>query len=579
MLQPVQPAAGACGFRTTCGLQVGKPLPLKPVLARNWFSRSPVRTATAAVEAPSSPSATAQALQDATPAGSSSSSAAAAVPSVAAVAETVEEKFNWYKAWYPIAALESLQTDTPNAVQLLGMRLVLWQDKAGSWRCFEDLCPHRLAPLSEGRIHESGQLQCTYHGWLFNEKGGCSSIPQIGDPKAHSTACSSNRACVAAFPTQVLHGMLWVFADSSPEGWREAMAADGTPVRPAAASSELLEQGWELKAPWFQRDVPLSFDVLLENMTDPAHVPQSHHGVVVRSAYTLWRQGERPAHEHPDDHPCGKGGLRQPGVTRSRHGLVCGDIHGTQPGQVSVPRPNDAAVQRSIAKGWSRVVMSFVGPPGSKQTRPATPQLPPALNWFIDNVVERFPALQHALNRNAIIDGDTYFMHAAERTLYERGDHASWSKQYYLPAAADAAVVSWRRWIDRFGSQLPVLPRGAHDLPPLMSREQVFDRYSQHTKHCPHCRAALRNTEIAIGLLAIAGAVAAGTLVVAAANAAAAAAGAGTVAAGAAGLPVGAAAKLTAAAAAVAVLAGAAVAALLRFRQLFIYNDYVHAEH
>jgi hypothetical protein len=28
-------------------------------------------------------------------------------------------------------------------------------------------------------------------------------------------------------------------------------------------------------------------------------------------------------------------------------------------------------------------------------------------------VVERWPALQHALNRNAIVDGDTYFMHAA----------------------------------------------------------------------------------------------------------------------------------------------------------------------
>jgi hypothetical protein len=52
-------------------------------------------------------------------------------------------------------------------------------------------------------------------------------------------------------------------------------------VRPAAACSELLDQGWELKSPWFQRDVPLSFDVLLENMTDPAHVPQSHHGIVV----------------------------------------------------------------------------------------------------------------------------------------------------------------------------------------------------------------------------------------------------------------------------------------------------------
>jgi hypothetical protein len=111
----------------------------------------------------------------------------------------------------------------------------------------------------------------------------------------------------------------------------------------------------------------------------------------------------------------------------------------------------------------------------------------------------------------------------------------------------------------------------------------IICRYNQHTKDCPHCRAALRNTEIAIGLLAVAGAVAAGTLVVAAVNAAAAAA-ANTAAAAAAGtggvlplLPFGAAAKLAAAAAAVAAIAGAAVAGLLRFRQLFIFSDYVHA--
>jgi hypothetical protein len=60
--------------------------------------------------------------------------------------------------------------------------------------------------------------------------------------------------------------------------------------------------------------------------------------------------------------------------------------------------------------------------------------------------------------------------------LYERGDHTTWSKQYYMPAAADAAVVSWRKWIDKFGSALPVLPRDAADLPPLMTREQAFDR-------------------------------------------------------------------------------------------------------
>ena len=36
----------------------------------------------------------------------------------------------------------------------------------------------RLAPLSEGRIHESGQLQCSYHGWTFAADGSCGLIPQ-----------------------------------------------------------------------------------------------------------------------------------------------------------------------------------------------------------------------------------------------------------------------------------------------------------------------------------------------------------------------------------------------------------------
>ena len=36
----------------------------------------------------------------------------------------------------------------PHAKQLLGVRLVLWRNARGAWSCFEDRCPHRLAPLS-----------------------------------------------------------------------------------------------------------------------------------------------------------------------------------------------------------------------------------------------------------------------------------------------------------------------------------------------------------------------------------------------------------------------------------------------
>jgi len=39
-----------------------------------------------------------------------------------------------------------------------------------------------------------------------------------------------------------------------------------------------------------------------------------------------------------------------------------------------------------------------------------------------------------------------------------------------------AGVVAWRRWIDRFGSDLPVLPGSAADLQPTMSKTAMFDR-------------------------------------------------------------------------------------------------------
>jgi len=142
-------------------------------------------------------------------------------------------------------------------------------------------------------------------------------------------------------------------------------------------------------------------------------------------------------------------------------------------------------------------------------------------------------------------------------------------------------VISWRRWLDKFGSALPVLPKSAADIPPLLPREVVFDRYNQHTKNCPHCSAALRRATVAAGALGVLAVVAAATVVVAAVGATALAAGgsaaAGPLAGASAGLKA-AGFKLAAGGAGVAVVAGLLVEGLLRFRQLFIFQDYVHAE-
>ena len=51
----------------------------------------------------------------------------------------------------------------PHPVTLLGTDLVVWYDSVGKkWNVFEDLCPHRLAPLSEGKIEPDGSLLCAY---------------------------------------------------------------------------------------------------------------------------------------------------------------------------------------------------------------------------------------------------------------------------------------------------------------------------------------------------------------------------------------------------------------------------------
>lgn len=112
---------------------------------------------------------------------------------------------------------------------------------------------------------------CSYHGWTFDASGSCTNIPQIGDPAAAATATSSRRSCVATHPCQVTAGLLWVWGDASPAAAQESAAAE-------VALGPCHEEGWTmLGGDWFQRDVLYSYDVALENLFDPSHIPFAHH--------------------------------------------------------------------------------------------------------------------------------------------------------------------------------------------------------------------------------------------------------------------------------------------------------------
>ena len=59
-----------------------------------------------------------------------------------------------------------------------GKRLVVWQSgDDGAFSTMDDACPHKLAPLSLGKVTDDGGLMCRYHGWCFNSSGKCTKIP------------------------------------------------------------------------------------------------------------------------------------------------------------------------------------------------------------------------------------------------------------------------------------------------------------------------------------------------------------------------------------------------------------------
>lgn len=72
--------------------------------------------------------------------------------------------------FHPVLAARGLGGG-PVRVELAGRPYVLFRDAEGRPGALDDLCPHRRAPLSRGRVRPDGRLACPYHGWHFDADG------------------------------------------------------------------------------------------------------------------------------------------------------------------------------------------------------------------------------------------------------------------------------------------------------------------------------------------------------------------------------------------------------------------------
>jgi phenylpropionate dioxygenase-like ring-hydroxylating dioxygenase large terminal subunit len=376
------------------------------------------------------------------------------------------DRFDWQEVWYPVFYIEDLDKAKPSKFTLLERDLVIWWDRqTNAWKAFDDRCPHRLVPLSEGRIAEDGLLECPYHGWAFKGDGSCDRIPQ--QPEG-GTAHTSKRACVASLPTAERQGMLFIYA-GNPENASQVKI-------PIIEPLETETEKWTLFGTF--RDLPYDALTLLENVLDASHLPFTHHKSVGNRANAapmileilesnkngfngIWEEGPR------------RGKLGKQDTTFIAPATMWHDLTSKQFG-----RTMTVVYATPTRKGECRLFARFPF------------QFSSAIPRFFISITPRW--YSH-IGQNGILEDDQIFLHYQERYLEQAlakpevdGNHA---KAFYLATPADTYVSELRKWVTRYEADLFADQR----LKAPLSKTVLLDRYNSHTSICASCSQALRN--------------------------------------------------------------------------------------
>ena len=422
-----------------------------------------------------------------------------------------------YGTWMPIGDVNALSdaNNLPIPIQVAGYSLVVWQNpQTSDWSCMEDRCSHRLAPLSEGRVDATtGCIECPYHGWQFATNGACTKVPQEEKNSKRSLNLMAN-----AMKTHLTGDMLWVYMPLPGSNYY--------PELPEEIYPELLElQGWT------SRDLPYSWDFLVENFMDPAHIPFAHHSLQgVREdgspiPMEVLTSIENATHCEVRFWDVIRGKAREGTVSfrapvyyhfripdkNNNNNNTTSSTSGGDDGSRKKENKILTILTVPVSPGRSRVHLCLQFPPDKegKQRNPIPAWVP---LWFI-----------HGRSNN-FLDSDIW-VYDQERNARERkqsggrrnsftaaaapgagagagagagtGTGSMTTLGYLLPTSSDLACSFFRRWWSRHLSALPPFgPTAPEQLLSLRDRHDLTDRFRQHTSSCYHCRTALTRAHI-----------------------------------------------------------------------------------
>lgn len=169
------------------------------------------------------------------------------------------------RCWY-VAAWSSELADRPLAVRVGHDPIVLYRQADGSAVALEDRCPHRMAPLSMGRV-EGDVIRCMYHGAQFGPDGRCRGVP-------------GQEAVPASFVARR-------YAVLERDGWIWVWLGDAEQADPALLPvSELTQPAWRPRTG--QLDYAAHYELLNDNLCDFSHVTFVHEATFAVMGKEAW---------------------------------------------------------------------------------------------------------------------------------------------------------------------------------------------------------------------------------------------------------------------------------------------------
>mmetsp|Transcript_120657 Transcript_120657/g.219395 ORF Transcript_120657/g.219395 Transcript_120657/m.219395 type:complete len:512 (+) Transcript_120657:100-1635(+) len=372
------------------------------------------------------------------------------------------KQFDWYKHWYPVNVVDTMDPTRTHEVQLLGLNLVAWNDGAtvdkkkqsGTWHVSVEACTH----------------------------------------------CK-------AYPSKVEDGFLWVFPYNGPHATNEA-AQVALPLI-SELHDPAVKDRWKWRIPAGVRNFPCGWDAMLENTLDPAHFLCAHHG-------TLSNRYTDPApYEFEMERKIDKeGGFAMTGGMGKLE-FVPPCLVKYTPDYAGMPFKGALVIATYLVPtrpGWVRPLANVLYDKDRKLGNTIAER---ALRLFIAGLT---PDWAGHIGSSVVLHQDAGLLYKQFRNMRERGYNdpaleAKSSKRYeqlvFCPNGIDKGVLAFRQWLRTYaGNGVPwacqdeLLPRGSED---------IYDMWYAHTEHCQYCQTAHRNLQIAkyaslvLGVIAVLG--------------------------------------------------------------------------